>query len=165
MRQELDAPKHGCRPRFRRRRQAAAQERAGGKSTRSSYHRPRKAQAGAGSPAHGRRGKRAAGCGGSGDDGAVHPLSAAGLARRGDRRGRRPEEEQQAARGEREERERNGPRGGSARGAEVYEGEFARFGGLFWKSVAFGWDLESTTSKTGVSGQWDAGTTGVSEKE
>ena len=37
-------------------------------------------------------------------------------------------------------------------GAEVYEGEFAGFGGVFWESVAFGWDLESTMSKTGVSG-------------
>jgi len=43
-------------------------------------------------------------------------------------------------------------RGMGRAGAEVYEGEFAGFGGVFWESVAFGWDLESTMSKTGVSG-------------
>jgi len=50
-----------------------------------------------------------------------------------------------------QQREREREEMGRA-GAEVYEGEFAGFGGVFWESVAFGWDLESTMSKTGVSG-------------
>jgi hypothetical protein len=75
-------------------------------------------------------------------------LAAAGLARRGSKRA----EEEKRLQQQQRERERGMERAG----AEVYEGEFAGFGGVFWESVAFGWDLGSTMFKD--RGQWYAGT-------